>query len=297
MFDNLIVRAIVPVVIAVTGFVVFGCFLLYSFIKADMTAEALRNLDSSANTVVKSTRYAMMEDDRRSLQNIVTNIGTRSDVELIHIYDQNGNVQYSGHNDIAILPESLASAPKNSTQALPDENLQTQYKVDHNNGHMSVSMPILNEQKCSTSACHFHPENNQILGYLSIGISSEQLEKTLALLRSRMILFSVMVLFLTVGGVTALLRLNLFLPILRLSQNVQQAVQGAQVEDLPKPGNKLGRLDKNIYLLIEQRDQARQTLNGTKTTSGTVAEGSDDSRSGNTSAEHRTTPETSSAPD
>lgn len=297
MFDNLIVRAIVPVVIAVTGFVVFGCLLLYSFIKADMTTEALRNLDSSANTVVKSTRYAMMEDDRRSLQNIVTNIGTRSDVELIHIYDQNGMVQYSGHNDISILPEATVSVPKISTQGNPDGNLQTHYEVDHNNGHMSVSMPILNEQKCSTSACHFHPGNDRILGYLTIGVSSEQLEKTLALLRSRMIVFSVMVLFLTVGGVTALLRLNLFLPILRLTHNVERAVQGTQEKDLPKPGNKLGRLDKNIYLLVGQRDQARQTLSGTKTTSGSVDEGSDDSRRGNTSAEHRTTPETGSDPD
>ena len=37
MFNNLIARAIVPITIAVTGFVVFGCILLYTFIKSDMT--------------------------------------------------------------------------------------------------------------------------------------------------------------------------------------------------------------------------------------------------------------------
>lgn len=297
MFDNLIARAIVPVTIAVTGFVIFGCLLLYSFIKSDMTAEALRNLDSCASTVVKSTRYAMMEDDRRSLQNIVANIGTRSDVELIRIYDQNGNLQYTGHNESERLTGAADAYTTRFSQSVPSIKNEIQHEVDHAGGHISASLPILNETKCSTAACHFHTEDDRILGFLSIGVSSEQLEKTLALLRSRMIVFSVMVLFLTVGGVAALLRMNLFLPILRLIHNVEQAVEGALETDFPKSAQKLGKLDKNICLLIKQRDQARQDLSDLKISDRTVDEGSNDSSIGSTSAGHQPTPETGSGED
>lgn len=292
MFDNLIARAIVPVTITVTGFVIFGCLLLYSFIKSDMTAEALRNLDSCASTVVKSTRYAMLEDDRRSLQNIVTNIGTRPDVELIRIHDQNGKPQYSGHNEPDIPTGAVAVPTTRFSPGTASTNKEIQHQVDHAGGHISTSVPILNESKCSTTVCHFHSEEEQILGYLTIGVSSEQLEKTLALLRSRMIVFSVMVLFLTVGGVAALLRMNLFLPLLRLTDNVEQAVQGVLEPDLPKPGRKLGKLDKNIYLLVKQRDQARQDLSNVKTSAKTVEEGSNDSRIRITPAGYQSTPET-----
>lgn len=272
MFDNLIARAIVPVTIAVTGFVIFGCLLLYSFIKADMTAEALRNLDSCANTVVKSAHYAMMEDDRRSLRNIVANIGTRSDVELIHVYDQDGNVQYSGQDESAKGIGSSDTRIASFTQNHNSLGSEIQHAVDHAGRHISVSLPILNETKCSTSDCHFHPQDKQILGHLFISVSSEQLEKTLALLKSRMVVFSVMVLFLTVGGVTALLRINLFLPILRLAHNVERAVHGVLEHELPKHNKKLGKLDHHVYQLVKQRDVARQNFKGTRTPDGTIDE-------------------------
>lgn len=297
MFDNLIARAIVPVTIAVTGFVIFGCLLLYSFIKSDMTKEALRNLDSCASTVVKSTRYAMMEDDRRSLKNIVANIGTRSDVELIRIYDQDGKLQFSGQNEPTMFTEETELRLEKFHQNITKINKEIKHEVDHSGSHLSVTWPIMNEENCSTSACHFHAETEQILGYLIIGVSSEELEKTLALLRSRMIVFSLMVLFLTVGGVTALLRMNLFLPILSLSHNVERAVQGVLEHDLPNPGYKLGSLHKNIYLLVKQRDQSRQGMSGSKTTDGDVDEETDDSRITRLSAGYRTTPEAGSGQD
>ena len=92
-----------------------------------------------------------------------------------------------------------------------------------------------------------------------------------------MIIFSIMVLFLTVGGVTALLRINLFLPILRLTYNAEQASQGVAEEDLPKSDHKLGKLNKDFRLLVKQRDQALQALKALETTNRNVHNGSDQS--------------------
>ncbi|MDX2481652.1 MAG: hypothetical protein QNK24_15120 [Desulfuromusa sp.] len=276
MFDNLIARAIVPVTIAVTGFVIFVCILLYSFVKSDMTAEATRHLDGCATTVVKSMVSAMMEDDQDAIQNIAINIGTRTDVELLKIYDHEGNVRYTGQEEPETLTATVDSHLQNFLQ--PDSaTFETQYNVDHDNGHVSVTLPILTEPKCFTAACHIHSEDEKVLGFLSIGITSAQLEKTLALLRYRLIIFSVMVLFLTIGGVTALLRMNLFLPILRLTYNAEQAAQGVAEYDLPKSDHKLGKLNKDFRLLVKQRDQALRDLEAMGTPARNVGDGSDDS--------------------
>ncbi|MCF6267249.1 MAG: HAMP domain-containing protein [Desulfuromusa sp.] len=263
MFDNLIARAIIPVTIAVTGFVIFGCLLLYSFIKADMTADAVRYADSLVETVVKSTHYSMMEDDRDALRNIVANVDSLDSVERVRIYDQTGHPKFS---DLEGITEPGSVAAKVDTWAKTfmqsgypgRENIQQ--RVDHENGYIAVTVPILNEPKCFTAACHVHSEGEQTLGFLSIGITSTQLEKTLAVLRYRMIIFSIMVLFLTIGGVTALLRMNLFLPILRLTYNAEQAAQGVAEYDLPKSDHKLGKLNKDFRLLVKQRDQALEDL-------------------------------------
>lgn len=288
MFDNLIARAIVPVTIAVTGFVIFGCLLLYSFIKADMTTEATRNLNGCARTVAKATVSAMMEDNRRAIQDIVTNIGTRSDVELLKIYDQNGTVCYTGREEPETLSTIIDSHISGFLTAESADEMEARHDVDHGNGHIALSFPILNEPKCSTAACHFHAEDQQVLGFLSIGVSSRNLQETLALLRSRMVIFSVMVLFLTVGGVTALLRMNLFLPILRLTYNAEQAAQGTPESELPESDHKLGKLNKDFRLLVKQRDQAWRDLKSAAARDTNVHDGTDEARTGrDTAAGHQ----------
>lgn len=259
MFDNLIARAIVPVTIAVTGFVIFGCIFLYSFIKVDMTAEAVRHVDGLAETVVRATHYAMMKDDRDSLRNILANVNRIDEVERIRIYDQISQPKFSQLEGVTA-PGSFAVRVDEWSKGVVSGGLpnriETLHQVDHDYGFIAVNMPILNEPKCSTAACHFHAEDEPILGFLSIGFSSAHLEKTLALLKTRMIAFSFMVLVLTVVGVAALLRINLFLPILKLTHEMEQAVSGIAEADLPKSNRKLGKLSRDFRLLVKQRDEA-----------------------------------------
>jgi hypothetical protein len=291
MFNNLIARAIVPITIAVTGFVVFGCILLYSFIKSDMTDEAVLHVDNLAETVSKSTRYAMMQDDRESLRNIVGNVGTLAEVGQIRIYDQDGQIRFSGQPD-----ETLSGAntsvidPWAARMMQPEypERTKTHHDIGGDSGLIAVSIPILNEAKCSTAACHFHSANEPVLGFLTLGISSKPLEKTLDLLRSRMIIFSVMVLFLSIGGVAALLRMNLFIPILRLTYAAKQAVAGVSAKELPKAGNKLGSLERDLHQLVQQRDDALQGWVTTGRSQSDTGNGSAfDSRIGNDDAGHQ----------
>ncbi len=274
MFDNLIARAIVPVTIAVTGFVIFGCIFLYSFIKVDMTAEAVRHVDGLAETVVRATHYAMMKDDRDSLRNILANVNRLEEVERIRIYDQLSQPKFSDLEGVTA-PGSFAVRVDDWSKGIVVgdgyDRKETLHQVDHDYGFIAVNMPILNEPKCSTAACHFHAEDEPILGFLSLGFSSAHLEKTLALLKTRMIAFSLMVLFLTVVGVAALLRINLFLPILRLTHEMEQAVNGVAETDLPKSNRKLGKLGRDFRLLVKQRDEALLRKDAT-----TAARGSDD---------------------
>lgn len=263
MFDNLIARAIIPVTIAVTGFVIFGCLFLYSFIKADMTAEAVRHVDGLAETVVRATHYAMMTDDRDSLRNILSNVNQLPEVERIRIYDLVSQPKFSDMEGVTP-PGSFAvkvdTWSSNIVRGSPVDRQLTQHEVDHDHGFIAVNMPILNEPKCSTS-CHFHEEGEPVLGFLSLGFSSSHLENTLAVLRNRMIVFSIMVLFLTVGGVAALLRMNLFLPILQLAYDMEKASKGTPESELSPPNRKLSRLGSDFRSLVKQRDEALHRLN------------------------------------
>jgi hypothetical protein len=212
----------------------------------------------------------MMKDDRDSLRNILANVNQLPEVERIRIYDLVSQPKFSDMEGVtppgsfAVKVDAWSSNIVRGT--LLDRQL-TQHEVDHGHGFIAVNMPILNEPKCSTS-CHFHDEEEPVLGFLSLGFSSAHLENTLAVLRTRMIVFSLMVLILTVVGVAALLRINLFLPILKLTHEMEQAVKGVAESDLPKSDRKLGKLSRDFRLLVKQRDDALLSKNATKTARG-----------------------------
>ncbi len=58
MFKSLTARAIIPVTVSVTGFVVVCCILLYSIMKTDMTNDVITYETNQARTIVTKTLSA-----------------------------------------------------------------------------------------------------------------------------------------------------------------------------------------------------------------------------------------------
>ena len=96
MFRTLSARAIVPVAVAVTGFVVVCCILLYSVMKTDMINDTTTHETNLTDTVIKSARYAMLKSDRETLRNIIANVGDQKGVEHLRIFNKKGLIMFSG---------------------------------------------------------------------------------------------------------------------------------------------------------------------------------------------------------
>ena len=265
-------KAVVPVAVAVTGFVVVCCILLYSFIKGDMLNSAIQREVNLAGIIVKSTRYAMLHDDRESLRNIISNIGEQSEVEHARIFNHSGLVVYS--SDPAevnqLVDKKNAGCVGCHEKEVPVTNLgpmEQARRFNNEKGHhvVAITAPIYNEPSCSTAECHFHPANLKVLGTLDIGLSAEPLRATLATLAWRMVVFCLMVLVLTVGGVCALLRRNILLPITNLVAYANAATRGNT--DAPPPGGideieMLGKSLQSLALRLEKKDRELETLRG-----------------------------------
>ncbi len=98
MFSSINSRAIVPVACAVTGFVIACCVLLYSFVKDDLIKGEIQHAVDLSDTVIKSTRYAMLKDDRETLSNIISSIGEQNQVEHVRIFNKKGLIMFSKDN-------------------------------------------------------------------------------------------------------------------------------------------------------------------------------------------------------
>jgi hypothetical protein len=248
MLNSLGARAIVPVGLSVTGFVVVCSILLYSGMKADMVRNTIQHETNLADTIVQSARYAMLKDDREALRNIVRNIGAHEGVEHVRIFNKKGLIMFSS------LPEEVHrfvdkqaagcsgchAGPVAST-TLGAMQKARRFVNERERPVLAITAPIYNEPDCTTAACHFHRKEQKLLGTLDIGLSEAPLREALASLRSRMALFSCMVLVLTVGGVLALLRRTVLLPIEQLTEFTRTVSLGEE-RPLPPVRGQVGEL-------------------------------------------------------
>ncbi len=237
MFKTLAARALVPVACTLTGFVVVCSILLYSSMKADRIRENTLYATDIAAVIVKSTRHAMLKDDRETLQNIVANVGQEHNVEHVRIFNKKGLVVFSSlsgevgryvDKDAEGCSACHGGGPT-ATSLGPMEQVR-RYVNDLGRPVLAVTAPIYNEPAC-LGGCHYHAEDQSVLGTLDVGLSEAPFRQTLTVMGRRLTVFCLMVLVLSVGGVAALLQVNVMGPVRELRGYVEALVRG----DEPAP--------------------------------------------------------------
>ncbi len=263
MFRNLATRAIVPVSLAVTGFVVVCCFLLYGFIKEDITQHTVNHETSLADTVIKSTHYSMLKADQEGMNSIIRNIGSQEGVEHIRIFNRKGVTSYSSDKTELnhIVDKESAGCKGCHAGAVP---LTTLGKMDQARRFVNkrgvpviaITTPIYNEPACSSADCHIHPEGQKVLGTLDIGLSAKPLNQTLSIISSRMLIFCFMVLLLTIGGVAAILRRSVFIPLKNLLEYTSRRRGDSTQPEHYIADCEIRELQHNFQLMEEQLKNA-----------------------------------------
>ena len=238
MFKCLPAKAIVPAVIAVTGFVAVACIVLYNYLKADSINEAVRYETSLADTVVKAAHYSLLHNDPEAIRQLVSNIGSQPGIVHTRIFNKQGRISYSSNQSEVnrVVDKREAGCSGCHSGPTPATALGRMEQARHFTNHdgvpvIAITAPIYNEPACATAACHVHPAGQKVLGTLDIGISAVPLRNNLNTMRWRMIVFSLMVLCLTAGGIAAVLRRAIFLPLQKLLAYTRHQA----VEENPQP--------------------------------------------------------------
>src|SRR5450631_3435356 len=266
MFRSLVGRALFPVGVAVTGFVIVCCLMLYSAIRSGVNRDAVLNATNMADTILKSTRYAMLKSDRETLATVIHNIGEQKGVEHVRIFNKKGVVNFSAkveelNHQVDKSSEGCNICHSGAVPLTSVGSMKQARTFTNSNGKsvMAITTPIYNEPDCFNAACHVHQPGQKILGTLDVGLSREALNSSLALIRTQMIIFTLMTLVLTLGGVTALLRRSVFLPIRQLVTFVDQSVSANEHIALPSHlPDDLNRIATGCQVLVHKLHQAEQ---------------------------------------
>ena len=267
MLKNICARTVVPVAIAVTGFVIVCCLLLYTMIREDMVKVSAIHGANLANTLTRSARYSMLNDDREALSNLIANVGAQQEVEHVRIFNKKGRIAFSSEpSEVGrYVDKNAAGCIACHADAVPKQTLEAMqqarsYENLRGASVLAVTASISNEPVCANGSCHVHADNQAILGILDVGLDQEPLHHALTSLRWRMTIFTLMILCLTIGGVVAILNLSLIVPFRRLMRFTEGAANGNIRNDVPHLDGELGVLVEKICGIHEEHRSACQKV-------------------------------------
>ena len=125
---------------------------------------------------------------------------------------------------------------------------------------LAITAPFYNEPDCFNAACHFHGDGQTLLGTLDIGLSQDPLKQTLGQLQNRMIMFSGMILILTVGAVCAILYRHVFLPIKQLAAFTADPMNDNLEGDFPDVSGEVARLAQSFQRMSRRMQELEHRL-------------------------------------
>jgi len=184
------------VAVALTAAVIFGLFsnLLITSHQRSMVTVMEGYADESAETIQRSTRFAMLQNQPDEVRQIIDAIGRQENILGIRILNKDGRVIYSpDKKSIGTMVDKQAEAcyvchATDAPLERPDRTSRTRFF----NNALGIIKPIYNEPSCSEAACHAHPPDQAVLGVLDITLDLAGTERHMAEERGKALI--------TIGG-------------------------------------------------------------------------------------------------
>ena len=219
--------------------------LVFSLVFFQHRQEELLNITSNhvtqiAETIVASTRYTMLVNQRDVSEKIIDEIAKQKNIVRLRVISKDGTIIHSNkrseigysveQKDEPCVPCHLSATP---LKEVPDAQ---RWKVmDVGEGHrvMGSMQPIRNEPTCSSASCHEHPPSQSVLGIVDVAYSLDDIDQSLQGHALHFIGTSLLcVLALSLGGGFMLQRL-VYVPLNDLDDAARQISAGELQHQIP----------------------------------------------------------------
>jgi len=266
---SLITKLTLAISLILIGFMGILDYINLKNFRNVMIEYATTNADQVAEIIKQSTYDAMLKNDKESLYRMIGRIAQSNSIARIRLIDHNGTVAYS-----TITAERGNSINKSADQAIMEliasDRLTSPrvrdygriYRTNEGQEVLGFTKAIYNQPGCSTVACHFHRNEETILGVLDISISLESLRKKSNEYRLQFIVMTCLLLLLIGVLITFLVRRLVNRPVQRLMQHTAQVASGnldARISAASR--DELGELSVAFNQMTENLLKAREEIN------------------------------------
>ncbi|MBI5254872.1 MAG: HAMP domain-containing protein [Burkholderiales bacterium] len=224
--------------------------LVAKFAREDLHAATSRHVVQVAETVVKSTRLAMLLDDREAVTQIITDVSRQPGIERLRLIDGEGQIIDSNHGkEVGYTVDKKEEPCLHCHKGdVPLEHVPTEQRwriIENAQGQRSlIAMEVIrNEATCANASCHEHPASQKVLGVVDITYSLAEVDRSVA--RHAAVIIGLWLGFTTLLalGIVWLLKRKIYAPLRDLESGAARISQGDLDHVVPVRGeDEFGRL-------------------------------------------------------
>lgn len=269
MFKKIGFRLIFAV--ALTSLTIIGVFAYFNV--QSHSKSLLREVERHANqlgeTVISSTRFDMMLNQRDRIQQVINSIGTQPQIRDVRILNKVGEVIYSSDSTTInrMVDKKAESCYACHSANAPLEKISITertriFRIHPDSSRViGIITPIYNEKSCWQAECHAHPKNQKVLGVLDVTISLADVDKTIQKSELEIVVFAI-VAILGVGLLIGFfVRRWVSLPVNNLLGATNQVSMGNLSYSIKDMGDdEIGKLAHSFNNMTKKLSEARMQL-------------------------------------
>jgi two-component system NtrC family sensor kinase len=266
--NSLKVKVGIYLVVALTVAVFVFTFMVVRDSKEELFQQAISHASQLSEVVIKSTRFAMHQNEPSHVDKIIQDVGAQKDIDRVRILSKNGTVIHSSEADeIGAMVDQEAESclachlDEKSMRESPMVG-RPRFFTDGNGRHMLGSTAVIrNEPTCSNSGCHADAADQAVLGVLDIVYPLENIDNTIRQTTIRIILHALGFVILAAILVSVLVQRVVYRPLGDLKEGSDRLAEGDLEHPIPiRSDDELGQLADSFNSMTRKLRKSRAEL-------------------------------------
>ena len=188
-FRSTIYSRVILIIALMTLFLFISFGLIYRSVHENQLNEVIMQSGHNVGSIVEGAMYhSMLENNKSELYNIIDVINTLPSIDEVNLYDGENYLVYGSFSlyddlsnpDCIDCHDDMNSLFPRAEKAyhIFDKDSKCESTTMDKHRQLLIRTPIMNEPSCSTTECHAHNPEDDILGSLIIKMPLRQLDNS-----------------------------------------------------------------------------------------------------------------------
>jgi two-component system NtrC family sensor kinase len=172
--------------IALTVAMLIFTLLVVRYQRTELLKEALRHVNQLSEVIIKSTRFAMLQDQPDYVDSIIQDVSKQKSIAKVRILNKDGKIIHTTYlPELGLILDQQAEGCFQCHQSnKPLEQIPTRtggrvFNAPEGGRLLGKMALVRNEPSCYTAACHEHKKEQSVLGVLDIVYSLDEIDQTI----------------------------------------------------------------------------------------------------------------------